>query len=201
VVLHRPYSNLLFDPLEEISSCSVWPPETRPANEAAAIHTMRCLASIEAQTRIMTLPKRPFHHSPFTICMVTTGTIPFLSACKFILSGAKLWIALEQIRLIIGCLKSLGEVWPQGAKTVKEIQAIAYKVLGFGASDAPRNAAWPADAYSDARSSQRKPLSETGSQNSWIDALLSPDTIDSLSSCWDMRDHRVDMELWFTSYR
>lgn len=200
VGLHRPYSNLLFDPLEKISSCFVCPPESQPVDETTAIHTMRCLASIEAQIRIMTLPKRPFCHSPFTICMVTTGTIPFLSACKFLFSGSKLSIAREQIRLTIGCLKSLGEVWPQGAKTVKEIQAIAREVLGLGAPSATRNAALPSDTSSGVSSSQRSPMSQNGSQNSSIDDLLFPDTIDSLSSCWDMQNQQVDMNLWFASY-
>lgn len=200
VGLHRPYSNLLFDPLEKISSCFVCPPESHSVSDTTAIHTMRCLASIEAQVRIMTLPRRPFCHSPFTLCMVTTGTIPFLSACKFLFTGAKLSIAREQIRLTIGCLKSLGEVWPQGARTVKEIQAIAREVLGLGASAAPRSVVLPSDTSSGVSSSQRSPLSQSGSQNSSIDDLLFPDTIDSLSSCWDMQNQQIDMNLWFSSY-
>ncbi|EFY94996.1 Zn(2)-Cys(6) zinc finger domain protein [Metarhizium robertsii] len=200
VGLHRPYSNLLFDPLEKISSCFVCPPESHSVSDTTAIHTMRCLASIEAQVRIMTLPKRPFCHSPFTLCMVTTGTIPFLSACKFLFTGAKLSIAREQIRLTIGCLKSLGEVWPQGARTVKEIQAIAREVLGLGASAVPRSVVLPSDTSSGVSSSQRSPLSQSGSQNSSIDDLLFPDTIDSLSSCWDMQNQQIDMNLWFSSY-
>lgn len=63
--------------------------------------------------------------------MVTTGIIPYLSACKFVLSGRKLALARDQIRLTIGCLKSLADIWPQGSKTVKEIQQIAQEVLGL----------------------------------------------------------------------
>lgn len=63
--------------------------------------------------------------------MVTTGIIPYLSACKFVLSGRKLALARDQIRLSIGCLKSLADIWPQGSKTVKEIQEIAQEVLGL----------------------------------------------------------------------
>ncbi|KAG8410403.1 hypothetical protein J3458_017727 [Metarhizium acridum] len=200
VGLHRPYSNLLFDPLEKISTCFVSPPESHSVSDTTAIHTMRCLASIEAQVRIMTLPKRPFCHSPFTLCMVTTGTIPFLSACKFLFTGAKLSIAREQIRLTIGCLKSLGDVWPQGARTVKEIQAIAREVLSLGASGAPRSAILPNNASFGVSSSQRGPLSQSGSRNSSIDDLLFPDTVDSLSSCWDMQNQQIDMNLWFSSY-
>jgi hypothetical protein len=133
--------------------------------------------------------------------MVTTGTIPFLSACKFLLTGAKLAIAREQIRLTIGCLKSLGEVWAQGAKSVRDIQAIAREVLGLGASATPRNLALPSGTSSGVvSSSQQSPLSQYDTQDSSVDEVLFPDTIESLPSCWDMQNQQVDMNLWFASY-
>ncbi|KAK2616317.1 hypothetical protein QQS21_000751 [Conoideocrella luteorostrata] len=205
VGLHRPYSALLFDPLEEISSCFTNAPGNEPLDENTNIHTMRCLASVEAQIRLMTLPKRPFCHSPFTICMITTGTIPFLSACKFLLTGTKLSIAREQIRLTIGCLRSLAHVWPQGEKTVKEIQAIAREVLGLGASAAsmscPQHSTAASGTSSRVSGSQRSPESMNGSRDSsTMEESLFPDSMDSLSSYWDIQNQQIDMNLWFTNY-
>lgn len=199
VGLHRPFSALFYDPLEAISSCIVNPPTNDGADVQRNIHTTRCFGSIEAQVRLMTLPKRPFCHSPFTICMIVTGAIPFLSGCKFVLSGAKLAIAREQMRLIIGCLKSLATVWPQGARNVREIQTIAREVLGLGSK--PGASMVPSSiSSSDTGSSQRSPKSQDGSQNSSIDDLLFPDTIDGLQSCWDMDNQDLDMSMWFASY-
>jgi hypothetical protein len=64
--------------------------------------------------------------------MVSEGTLALLSACNFIFRGEELATAREQIRMIIGCLKVLGEVWPRIARNVREIQKIAQHVLGLG---------------------------------------------------------------------
>lgn len=66
--------------------------------------------------------------------MVSEGTLALLSACAFQLSGKELAIARDQIRMTIGCLKDLGELWPRTASNVKEIQTIARHVLGLGGS-------------------------------------------------------------------
>ncbi len=141
VGLHRPYSSLIFNPLESISSCAIELPERQMAQELIIIHTTRCLRAIEAQIRLMALPVCPFCHTPFTVCMVTTGTLPLLSACRFLFSGQRLAVARDQIRLSIGCLKTLGDIWAQGARSVGEIQTIAREVLGLaqnGSSGSPQ---------------------------------------------------------------
>ncbi|KAK1455980.1 hypothetical protein CCUS01_10340 [Colletotrichum cuscutae] len=49
----------------------------------------------------------------------------------FLLKGKELAVARDQIRMTIGCLKTLGKVWPRTAKNVREIQTIAQHVLGL----------------------------------------------------------------------
>ncbi|KAH6683564.1 C6 zinc finger protein [Plectosphaerella plurivora] len=130
--LHRPLSSLRFNPVEDVSSCArEHPPET-PRPELADVHTVRVLRSVEAQIRLLALPSRPFHHTPFTTCMISEGSLALLSACNFLLEGRELAVARDQIRLIIGCLKALGDLWPRTAKNVREIQTIARHVLGLG---------------------------------------------------------------------
>ena len=130
VGIHRPYSTLLFNPLEVISSCTTGPPDSVLTGDLANVHTIRCLKSIEAQIRLMALPARPFCHTPFVICMMTSGTIPLLAACRFLFASGRLEIARHQIKMSIGCLKAMAEVWPQAAVQVREIQMIAQEVLG-----------------------------------------------------------------------
>lgn len=63
--------------------------------------------------------------------MVSEGTLALLSACSALLKGKDLAIARDQIRMTLGCLKVLGEVWPRTARNVREIQTIAQCVLGL----------------------------------------------------------------------
>ncbi|EEA18932.1 hypothetical protein TMatcc_010518 [Talaromyces marneffei ATCC 18224] len=139
VGLHRPLSDLKFNSVENISSCSRDPPINTPTPELVNIHTVRVLRSVEAQVRLLTLPVRKFAHTPFTTCMVSEGTLALLSACNFIFRGKELATAREQIRMIIGCLKVLGEVWPRITRNVREIQTIAQHVLGLGSEVAVSN--------------------------------------------------------------
>lgn len=64
--------------------------------------------------------------------MVSEGTLALLSACSALLKGKDLAIARDQIRMMLGCLKVLGEVWPRTARNVREIQTIAQCVLDLG---------------------------------------------------------------------
>ncbi|KAF5598238.1 C6 transcription factor [Fusarium pseudocircinatum] len=134
--VHRPLSDLRFNPVEKVSSCAREPPVDTPKPDLINVHTTRILKSVNAQIQLLALPVRPFHHTPFTTCMVSEGTLALLSACTYMLKDQALAVARDQIRLTIGCLKAVGEVWPRTARNVKEIQTIARHVLGLGGSSA-----------------------------------------------------------------
>lgn len=119
------------------------------------MHTVRVLRAVEAQIRLLTLATSntgssatssspstmlPFSHTPFTTCMVSEGTLALLSACKFLLQGRELAVARDQIRMTVGCLRQLGELWPRAARNVQEIQMIARHVLGLGSSSSSSKA-------------------------------------------------------------
>lgn len=65
--------------------------------------------------------------------MVVVGTLPYLSACAGLLQGSELGLARHHIRLIIGCLKAMGDVWKKGESRTRELQMIGKEIL-FGAS-------------------------------------------------------------------
>ncbi|CVL06814.1 related to C6 transcription factor [Fusarium mangiferae] len=134
--IHRPLSDLRFNPVEKVSSCAREPPADTPKPNLINVHTTRILKSVNAQIQLLALPVRPFHHTPFTTCMVSEGTLALLSACTYMLKDQALAVARDQIRLTIGCLKAIGEVWPRTARNVKEIQTIARHVLGLGGGSA-----------------------------------------------------------------
>ncbi|PLN76445.1 hypothetical protein BDW42DRAFT_198943 [Aspergillus taichungensis] len=129
IAIHRPLSDLKFSPVEDVSSCAREPPTDRPVSDYENIHTVRVLRSVEAQVRLLALPTREFHHTPFVTCMISGGTLALLSACRFLLQKKDLTIARAQIRMTIGCLLAIGAVWPRAARNVREIQIIARRVL------------------------------------------------------------------------
>ncbi|KAL6916967.1 hypothetical protein FSST1_008462 [Fusarium sambucinum] len=154
--LHRPLSDLRFNPIENVSSCARDAPTDTPRPDLINVHTTRILKSIDAQIQLLALPVRPFHHTPFATCMVSEGTLSLLSACKYLLRDKELAIARDQIRLTIGCLKSLGEIWTRTAKNVKEIQTIARHVLVLEkGSTVPGSSELPSLTGSDGGASSR----------------------------------------------
>ncbi|KAK4946531.1 hypothetical protein LTR10_014383 [Elasticomyces elasticus] len=179
--LHRPLSDLKFNPVEGISSCARQPPRETPTPELINVHTVRVLKATESQIRLLALPTEQFHHSPFTTCMVSEGTLALLSACKFLFKGKQLAIARDQIRMTIGCLKALGELWPRTAKNVQEIRTIAQHVLGLGSKAAmPDGVPGPSEVPS-LSSDQGHSIFES-------DAYTSADDIDIFASLGSMDD-------------
>lgn len=102
-----------------------------PGADSVNAHTVRVLRSAEAQIRLLALPHRPFQHSPFVTCMISEGALALLSSCKYVLQNDELAVARNQIRMMIGCLRDLADLWPRTAKNVKEIQAVARNALGL----------------------------------------------------------------------
>lgn len=129
--MHRPFSDLKFNVVEDVSSCARQRPPDIPTPEHINVHTVRVLRSVEAQIRLLALPARPFRHTPFTTCMISEGTLALLSACTWLLKGKELAAARDQIRMTIGCLRALGEVWPRIARNLQELQTIARHALGL----------------------------------------------------------------------
>ncbi|KAF5621104.1 C6 transcription factor [Fusarium tjaetaba] len=108
LLIHVPLSDLRFNPVEKVSSCAREPPADTPKPDLINVHTTRILKSVNAQIQLLALPVRPFHHTPFTTCMVSEGTLALLSACTYMLKDQALAVARDQIRLTIGCLKAVG---------------------------------------------------------------------------------------------
>ncbi|KAI1817322.1 hypothetical protein GGS20DRAFT_533660 [Poronia punctata] len=145
IALHRPFSRLPYHPLEGKSSCLVEPPPSSASASASLLpgkdddssssspettaHTQRCLQSVEAQLRLLVLPAPPFRRSPFTVCMTAAGTNTLLAAIGALFAGRRKAVARHQLRLVLGYIRALASVWPQGRYNLVEIQTIAQEVL------------------------------------------------------------------------
>ncbi len=166
------------------------------------------LRSVEAQVRLIALPVTPFAHTPFVTCMITEGVLALLSACSFIFKGKQLAIARDQIRMTVGCLKTLGELWPRTMRNVREIQAIARQVLSVGAGSraASTNNGTPDSIDVPSLSSGQgddSVLTEVDMLpdplSSKDDTYLSIDSIDDLCGWYNPGDLSLDPSWWVNS--
>ena len=203
-----------------MSSCTTYPSDEHIAKESLIVHTTRCLWAIKAQVRLLALPAERFSHTPFIVCMVTTGAIPLLSACRTIFSGKELSVGRNQLRLIIGCLKALAETWPRVAKYVREIQELARILLAVSTSSTPTPVPVPgmgqgtAVGSGVALSSQndQPPVCQAsfahsvGTTSDANNELLSADILAAISfmpmigAGWDLNDSPPGISPWWPDY-
>lgn len=130
--------------------------------------------------------------------MVTEGTLALLSACSAILKGSDLAIARDQIRMTLGCLKVLGEVWPRTARNVREIQVIAQCVLGLEYVANNGNAFGPSDVPSLNTEGTDWGLNTSDIPNTNIDMSAIIGTIDDLCGWYNLEN--PDELPWGMSY-
>ncbi|KAL4868432.1 hypothetical protein BDV12DRAFT_169707 [Aspergillus spectabilis] len=134
VDLHRQLSTLSYSPIEAIAHCSPAPPpeSLRGCNSTECqLHTAKVLRAIDQFDDLLTLPTNIATHTPFLICCISNLVIAHLAACRFHYSGQPLKLARERIRLSMGALKVLGEYWPMGQRTYKEVGIVAREILGL----------------------------------------------------------------------
>jgi hypothetical protein len=133
VDIHRQLSTLRYFPIESISKCvPPPPPESNDAiKDEAHIHTAKVLFSVDRLNNLLTLPTRFTEHTPFIICMITLTTIAQLSACRYIFKEPKLSLEREKIRLNMGVLKMMGEVWLSGKREYDAMGIIAREILSI----------------------------------------------------------------------
>lgn len=120
--------------------------------------------------------------------MVSEGALALLSACKFLLRGKELAIAREQIRMTIGCLKALGELWSRTARNVREIQTIAHHVLGLGSKTQGGSARNNSHEGLDLSSADEYGIfsSETGTSSEDLNMMPSLDSIEDLCGWYNI---------------
>ncbi|KAH7073234.1 C6 transcription factor [Paraphoma chrysanthemicola] len=133
VDVHRQLSKLKYFAIESISKCvPPPPPESNDSiKDEAHVHTAKILYSTDKLNSLLTLPTRFTEHTPFIICMISLMTIAQLSACRYILQEPQLSLEREKIRLNMGVLKMMGEVWASGHREYRAMGIIAREILNL----------------------------------------------------------------------
>jgi hypothetical protein len=94
-----------------------------------ALHTARTIAAANAISKLVTLPTPLIKHTPFLTCIITLACVVHLSACSWLLSGDEGFLAKERIRLGVGALRSLGNIWGVAAEVLAQVKGVARDVF------------------------------------------------------------------------
>lgn len=133
VYIHRPLSRLRPSPMETISTSAPSRPNRQPSspdNRSHWLHTKKCLEAAEIAVNLYTLPIPILQHSPLGIPGIALSTLANLSACAYTLHGADWYRTRDRVRLGLGGLKKLAEVWSIARRTERETKCIARSVFG-----------------------------------------------------------------------
>jgi hypothetical protein len=130
IYLHRPKSHIAISVVPDNTSCtptSRWEVSSKPRQ----IHTAKALAAANTIAKLITLPAPLIKHSPFFTCVITLAAIVHLSACSWLLTGDEGFLAKERIRLGVGALKTLGEVWSVADCVLMQVKGVAREVFSL----------------------------------------------------------------------
>ncbi|KAI5841976.1 hypothetical protein DFP73DRAFT_528391 [Morchella snyderi] len=130
IYLHRPKSHLAISLVPSDTSCTSpesWSTSTKPI----AMHTAKAITAANTIAKLVTLPAPLIKHTPFFTCVITLAAIVHLSACSWLLTGDEGFLAKERIRLGVGALKTLGEVWSVADCVLMQVKGVAREVFAM----------------------------------------------------------------------
>lgn len=130
IYLHRPKSSLASSLVPDDTSCT---PESKysTATKPIALHTAKAIQAANTISKLITLPCPLIKHTPFFTCVITLAAIVHLSACSWLLHGDEGFLAKERIRLGVGALKTLEEVWNVAGCVLMQVKGVAREVFSL----------------------------------------------------------------------
>lgn len=127
---HRPFSSLTYSLEELATETFVSPvPFVDPMKQGRSSHTARALKATEQSTKLLAIPCSMEQHNLFTLCIIASLTTAQVAACNILLEDRALSIARDRVRLGIGALNTLGNLWPLAKKMAKEVRHVARRSL------------------------------------------------------------------------
>jgi hypothetical protein len=128
-MLHRPRSDLNLDDTEKVTTCVAAGSSTPLPGGFKDIHTVKAMQAAKDICGLITLPCLMIKHTPFFSCAVTMSSVVFLSYWSFIATESGDAFIKDNIRLNIGVLKTLGEVWPIANTVLGQVKGVAQELF------------------------------------------------------------------------
>lgn len=138
IMLHRPRSDLNYEDVKDVTTCVKGGPEM--GNAYKDLHTAKAMAAAKEVSKLARLPCPLVKHTPFFNCAVTMAAVVYLSYWSFIATEGGDTVIKEHIRLNIGVLKALSEIYPIASTVMGQVKGVAQEL--FASRKALNNAYW-----------------------------------------------------------
>lgn len=128
MLLHRKYSQLHGFASQSITSCA---PHLQgaPGWQLQRLHSAKTVKSAIGITKLITLPTSLVKHTHFFTCAIALASIVHLacwSASTLVSEDDDL---KGYVRLSIGGLKAMAEIWPSAKRVLEQVSGVAQEVL------------------------------------------------------------------------
>ncbi|KAF3915913.1 hypothetical protein AA313_de0204455 [Arthrobotrys entomopaga] len=130
IYLHRPKSHLAISLVPDATSCTP-PTQWTTTSKPVAFHTTKAIRAADAISKLITLPTPLIKHTPFFTCIITLSSIVHLSACSWLLYGEEGFMAKERIRLSVGALKTLEDIWHVAQCVLMQVKVVSREVFAL----------------------------------------------------------------------
>lgn len=139
IILHRPRSDLNYEDVKDVSKCvKAGPGQT--GSDYKELHTRKAMEAAKEISKLTRLPCPLVKHTPFFNCAVTMAAVVYLSYWSFIAIEGRDTVIKEHIRLNIGVLKALSEIYPVASTVMGQCRGVAQEL--FTGRKALNNALW-----------------------------------------------------------
>lgn len=126
-MLNRPRSDLNVDDVIHIQTC-VAGSMCHIAGDKRHVYTAKALSHAQSVSQLMLLPCPLNKHSPFFSCITTMASVVFLSYWSLCAVDGSDTAIREQIRLSLGTLRTLSEIWPIAGRVYGQVKMVAQEL-------------------------------------------------------------------------
>jgi len=127
ILLHREYSQLDSSVAQNVTSCA--PHKEIVPGQTYNIHAAKTIQAAQDISKLITLPVPLIKHSHFFTCVITLGSIVHLSCWSMIMPPHQDEDIKQQLRLNIGGLKTLWQIWPSAGRAFGQVKGVAQEIF------------------------------------------------------------------------
>ncbi|KAL7906349.1 N-terminal binuclear Zn cluster-containing/DNA binding domain-containing protein [Trichoderma velutinum] len=126
ILLHQPHSQLDSSPSQKITSCA--PYQLVPAGDLFNKHTKHTMASANGISKLITHRVPLLSHTHFFTCVITLSSIVHLNKWALFFIQHDDDDLRQQIRLNIGALNELSNVWGAAERARGQVKGVAQEI-------------------------------------------------------------------------
>lgn len=133
VLLHRRHADLNTSVARVVTSCTPNASEAVMSNTPNTYlynpHAAQVISATESLTHLITLPSTITLHSPFFTCSCALASIIHLSHWSFLTPLTPDDHIKQQLKLNIGALKKLAQIWPNAVMALGQVRGVAQELF------------------------------------------------------------------------